>query len=416
LSRILLTWELGLNLGHLARLLPVARELKARGHVVLVAARDLTAAARVLAPAGISFVQAPHLTQRHALSHRPAGYSDILRAQGWGDLPTLRGLVEGWINLYRMYRPDVVVSDYSPTAEFASVIARLPRIAIGNGFELPPARPPLPPFPGFSWATQAQAAQSEALVLQNAAGVARCFEGGLLDSLSDLFDPASSLYVTFPELDHYRPRSDVNYVGPLATCLSRTVVRWPDEYGEYKVFVCIRRDTCHADPILSSLRMLKASVICVALGFTVQALEPHRASNIVFSTIPVDLSQLARDAELCVSYGAEGTMATFLLEGVPQLISPDHVETYMALHRLEQQDLGAGLRGPQTADTVSEIIQAMLQTNRFGTAAREFKHHYCGYAPSHAVHMIVNSIEETARGARPPRDIERIKSAVGGHS
>jgi hypothetical protein len=44
------------------------------------------------------------------------GYSDILRAQGWGDRRTLAGLTEGWINLYRILRPDIVVADYSPTA------------------------------------------------------------------------------------------------------------------------------------------------------------------------------------------------------------------------------------------------------------------------------------------------------------
>ena len=73
MSRILLTWELGLNLGHLTRLLPVAQRLEADGHIVLVATRDVQAAARVLGPAGIPFVQAPYLPNGIALAHRPAG-------------------------------------------------------------------------------------------------------------------------------------------------------------------------------------------------------------------------------------------------------------------------------------------------------------------------------------------------------
>jgi len=85
MSRILLTWELGLNLGHLARLLPVAQQLRSDGHVVLVAARDLQAAATVLGPAGIPFVQAPHLPKGIALAHRATGYADILLSQGWSD-------------------------------------------------------------------------------------------------------------------------------------------------------------------------------------------------------------------------------------------------------------------------------------------------------------------------------------------
>ena len=56
---------------------------------------------------------------------------DILRAQVWGDRRILAGLTEGWINLYRIFRPDIVVADYSPTANpfFNSVIEQLVGLA-----------------------------------------------------------------------------------------------------------------------------------------------------------------------------------------------------------------------------------------------------------------------------------------------
>jgi hypothetical protein len=59
-------------------------------------------------------------------------YSDILRAQGWGDRRTLAGgSRKGWINLYRIFRPDIVVADYSSTANpfFNSVIEQLVGLA-----------------------------------------------------------------------------------------------------------------------------------------------------------------------------------------------------------------------------------------------------------------------------------------------
>jgi regulator of protease activity HflC (stomatin/prohibitin superfamily) len=57
---------------------------------------------------------------------------DILRAQGWGDRRILAGLTEGWINLYRIFRPDIVVADYAPTANtfFNSVIEQLVGLAL----------------------------------------------------------------------------------------------------------------------------------------------------------------------------------------------------------------------------------------------------------------------------------------------
>jgi len=44
--RVLLTWELGLNLGHLTRLLPIAQKLMADGYVLLAAVRDIEAGSR----------------------------------------------------------------------------------------------------------------------------------------------------------------------------------------------------------------------------------------------------------------------------------------------------------------------------------------------------------------------------------
>ena len=50
MARILFAWELGGDYGHLARLLPVAQALKAGGHEVVFAVRDLLGAEAILAP------------------------------------------------------------------------------------------------------------------------------------------------------------------------------------------------------------------------------------------------------------------------------------------------------------------------------------------------------------------------------
>jgi UDP:flavonoid glycosyltransferase YjiC (YdhE family) len=337
-SRILITWELGLNLGHLARLLPVACRLRECGHVVLVAARDLAAAARVLQFAGIPFVQAPHLTRQHQLPHRPAGYSDILRANGWGDRTTLAGLTEAWINLFGMFRPDIVLADYSPTATFAAHLKHLPYLLIGNGFELPPATAPLPPFPGFSWATPERAADSEAFVVQNANTVARARGETGIASLRELINPRRAVFATFPELDHYGQRDGAQYIGPLLGQFAVTRGEWPKGRGP-RIFACVRPDMKNVQGILAALANSEARVVCVAAGFLSEQLNPFRRDTIWFSAFPVDLQPLL-NADLCITYGAEGTIMRFVMSGVPQLISPWHVEAYMAARRIEAAGLG----------------------------------------------------------------------------
>lgn len=390
--RILLTWELGLNFGHLARLLPLAEKLKERGHAVLVAARDLTAAAQMLTPAGISFVQAPHLTHGHPLPHRAAGYSDILRAQGWGDLATLRGLTEGWVNLYRMFQPDLIVADYSPTAVLSAEIAGRPKLLIGNGFELPPATSPLPAFPGFSWASPEQAAASEALVIENAKHVAQAFGRAGPEALRAILDPRRALFATLPELDHYGERNGHRYIGPLLAKLKSPVIRWPEGASGRKVFACVRPGTAHATEILAALNSLDASVICVALGFSEAQLEPYRAAHVAFARHLVDLSGITSEADLCLSYGAEGTMASFLLAGVPQIVSPQQVEAHLAGKRIEALGVGLTLRGRQSSKDIAQAMEIILCKQEHRERARRLRDKYA--SGNDPVAMALAGIEE----------------------
>jgi UDP:flavonoid glycosyltransferase YjiC (YdhE family) len=60
MATILLTWELGGGMGHLANLAPLARGLAERGHRVTAALSDLSRAHRAFAGVPVAFFQAPH--------------------------------------------------------------------------------------------------------------------------------------------------------------------------------------------------------------------------------------------------------------------------------------------------------------------------------------------------------------------
>jgi hypothetical protein len=352
--RVLLTWELGLNLGHLTRLLPVAQELKRDGHIVLVAVRDIQAAATVLGAAGIAFIQAPHLPQGIPLIHRATGYADVLLSQGWSHKSTLWGLTQGWLNIFQLFRPDKLLLDYSPTVSLAARIARIPTLLVGNGFELPPLADPLPPFPGFTWATPWKAEESEKVAVANANAVLGAFKADPVTALRDLVTDQVRLFATFPELDHYGERPHETYVGPLLGKFYAPKLEWPVGNGA-KIFVCVKPDTGQIKTILSALATIPARVVCVASGFREDQLNPFRSQNVRYALHPVDLEPL-RDADLCLSYGAEGTMMRFLLQGVPQIISPWHVESFLAARRIESAHFGLGLGKTLDRGTILELI------------------------------------------------------------
>ena len=413
MSRILLTWELGLNLGHLARLLPLARQLKAEGHSVLVATRDIQAASTVLGPAGIAFIAAPHLSKGIPLVHRPAGYADILLSQGWSDGSTLHGLTHAWLNLFRLYNPDRLILDYSPTASLAAYIAKRPTLLVGNGFEIPPATDPLPPFPGFSWATVSQAAKSEALAVANGNTVLGCFGTAPITALCDLVAGQTRLLATFPELDHYGPRTPDHYIGALLGGQNLPRFDWPAGEGP-KIFACLRPDTSQVEVILSALSGMSARIVCVVAGFTRAQLEPFQREHIRFTSRPVDLQPLL-DADLCITYGAEGTLMRFLLAGVPQLISPWHVETYMAARRIEANGLGAVLPPNLTEHLTAVTIQRLALDPEARNRARNFAQHAGAFARSRGASAVVEALSlgnansrETHAGS-PSRWVEEAR-------
>jgi UDP:flavonoid glycosyltransferase YjiC (YdhE family) len=404
-SRFLLTWELGPNLGHLARLLPIASRLRARGHTVLVAVREVPAAAPFLGPVGIPFVQAPHLPRGLAIPERASSYADILLAQGWNDSQILWGLTQSWHNLILMFRPDVAILDHSPTARLATQIAAIPTVMVGNGFEFPPATDPLPPFPGFSWATADKAEASERMAVNNANTVLRRFNRPAWESLSELFDEATALYVTFPDLDHYAVRPKACYVGPLLSTLPTQRMEWPQ--GSKRLFACLRPDTPHVEQILEELRTSDAAVICFTPGFAPNQLQRYAGGRMRLTSRLVDLNFLARDADACVSYGAEGTMATFLLAGVPQLIFPCHVEAHMAASRIEVLGAAVVLRGAQTAHTITESLERLCTEVKFRQKAQEVSQRHQGYV-AHVTADHVADLIETFTNTRCLGDKPRL--------
>lgn len=370
MSRILLTWELGLNLGHLMRLQPVAQRLRDEGHTVLVAVRNIQAAATVLGPLGIPFVQAPHLPNGIALDHRAAGYADILLSQGWSDRSALWGLTQSWLNLIRLFQPAQLILDYSPTVSLAARIAGLPTALIGNGFELPPLTDPLPAFPGFSWATAQNAAHAERMAVGHANDVLSAFRKPPIAALRDLAAGRPRLVASYPELDHYGARDDVQYIGPLWGKIEGPAVQWPPGDG-VKIFACVRRDTSRVTEIMAALAMTRARVVCVTAGFSSAEVARLAADHIRFCVGSVNLKSLL-DADLCLTYGAEGTMLRFLLAGVPQLISPWHVETYMAARCIEAAGLGAALNEQKTPQAIAQSIRRASSDSSLRARTRRF--------------------------------------------
>ena len=234
MSRILFSWELGAGLGHLNRMLPVARALRERGHDVFLAVQDLSKVQRLLAP-GDDFLwfQAPAWLP--PLRDRPpaATWAEILFHTGFLDAPGLLGLARGWHALFAAIRPDVLVADHAPVSLLTARSMPVRRVTLGTGFFHPPEVTPLPVFRHWDPPAPARVAESEALALASANSVLRAMGQPQLGALHELLDVDLALLTSWPELDHYRdrPAGAHRYIGPITTANQGATPQWPEGPG-----------------------------------------------------------------------------------------------------------------------------------------------------------------------------------------
>ncbi|MFC6777073.1 hypothetical protein [Methylobacterium gregans] len=215
----LLAWELGAGFGHARRLLTAARGLIAVGFRVRVCQRELWACAEEFLELGVPNFQAPHHRTQlpPGTTFRARGYADMMAVTGYQSVEGLLPTVLGWDALIDAVRPDVVVADYAPMLALAAH-GRVPLVAIGDGFVLPPTEGDRFPVlrAGTAMADEAVLARNAGLVL-----VTRRQTG--LVSLPKLIGGQARVVCTYPESDVYAGQRETPAAGPLTV----PGARWP---------------------------------------------------------------------------------------------------------------------------------------------------------------------------------------------
>lgn len=389
-KRILFAWELGANLGHLARDLPVAERLRELGYDVAFAVRDLRIAQQVLASRGFKFFQAPRLSTNGSRERPPVNYSDILLASGYNNDLSLAGSVSGWTALFDATRPSAVVINHAPTAILAARTLAIPTVVTCIGFELPPRVDPLPSIRPWDTDSITELREADAAALKNINTILQRYSKPPLQHVADMFSELQTVLTTFPELDHYGSRGNARYVGPLTALPTTTDAEWP--LGDSKrIFAYLRPSVPGFEHLLAALHKCGASVLCVAPGISEKDAQRFASPRVKVLTRPVALDKALLHADLAVIYGS-GTMSDALLAGVPLLMVPQVVEQLLVARRIEE--LGAGLlwRSPRTVESARAIVKEALDNSNLLAGARAFALRHQGFSPEAAVNSVVEVI------------------------
>lgn len=372
MSCILFAWELGSNFGHVSRMLPVAEALRARGHRIEFALRELERGQLALRPRGFTPLQAPVWTGKAPSLLRAPTFAGVLQQCGYHAATPLAGLVTGWRRLYELLAPDLIILDHAPGAALAARIEDIRCARLGSGWFAPPDTTPPVFVEPWRPASRHVVAMVESRVLGTVNAVLEAAGRSPLQRVTQIFRLEADLLTTFPELDHFGVRPGMRYYGPTQRPVSAAAPDWPGGTGP-RIFAFIDAAYVGRDALLRDLASLGHPTIVYARDLWATAARRLSQPSLSVVTTPVDMDRAARDAALVICHAGHGTICSALCAGTPLLLLPRHSEQRLLADRVVA--LGAALMLTATKAKIPDhaaAIRALLETPGFTDAAADF--------------------------------------------
>lgn len=361
----LFAWELGANLGHASPMAEIARGLAGDGFRIVVAGRALESLAIAFAGLDATRLQAPVWTpHRHWGSEQTqASFLDVLVHVGFGDPAKLAAMAGAWRALVDLVQPNVIVSDHSPALQVAAYGGKIPLVAIGTGFTMPPLNlDRLPPMR----ADRAPIA-SEAQVLGGASAFLSANGVAPPSSLIELFRTAERVVFSYPELDPYRAfRSEPLYLPP------ETLPAFVPPPVSPVAFVYLGAEMQGLEAMVQALIDVDIPLLVYLRGEAGPLRDFLAMRGHEVFTAPPRLAEVLPRASHVISAGGSFTCHAALAAGRPHLILPLQPENDINLHMIEALGIGEGLK-PRTAnDKVVPAIDAFVQNHAALQRARHW--------------------------------------------
>lgn len=397
MARVLFCNELGGGTGHLHRQGSLARSFAARGHQVLMAVKDPASANRLFPRLELPFVASPAWLGVVPPETPPAiNYAQLLLRVGYRDPGQLAGLVAGWLGLFTLHRPQLLVVDHAPSALLAARIAGIESAHVGTGFLVPPELSPMPSLQPWRGIPNSELLASELQLLRVINQVLERHDSNPLGSLPAMFDASLPYLMTFPELDHYGARDSVRYWGNVQAESIGASPRWPELPGE-RLFVYLKAGVPQGRQLLLALQKMRLPTLVVAPDLPQGQREELARPHLRFSEGLVNSAELAGEAQLAITNGGHGMVSQLLLQGVPQLLLPRQLEQGMLAHRMQRQELGRSLSGDQP---IEPQLRQALDDDAMRIAVREFARRYREWSPQQQLERVVTAMEHQLGGRR----------------
>jgi UDP:flavonoid glycosyltransferase YjiC (YdhE family) len=352
--RLLMAWELGLGLGHLASLVPLARALRAEGHECLIAARDVSTVAG-LADHGFARVLPAPLWLKSRVVSVTHGHGQVIADAGFADDDGLAGLVASWLDLFALTGVEGLVADYAPAALLAAHVAGLPSARLGTAFTCPPGRAPLPLVQGWNAPAGLAPGATEAVADRVVRQVCRRFGALVLAGLAALYARAPDWLTSWPELVPAGHGDARRMTGPLTAFAGSDPPEWPAAAGP-KVLVYHPLERQQGIGLGAALAELQLAGLWVASPVPDAIPLPP---GIALQPAGIDMAAALMEASLLVHRGGHYSALDALAAGVPQLLLPDTLEAEFNARAL----IAAGVAERAVPGALASQMAALLRAD-----------------------------------------------------
>lgn len=372
MSTILVTYEFGTGLGHLNRLVAVARRLRADHNWVFalpdralgepIVRQAFGDKARVLE--GVHWQARNDLDVSKIYTHT---FADAIAIFGFHDGGTLSARAQQWHTILQKVAPHLIIADFAPTLRLA-IGSKVPFVVVGNGYTVPPPGQLLPPIGQRQTSVPALSRANEGRLLAAVNVVRARLRGEAIDFFSDLFSGEHTFVCTLPEFDPYRR-------------FRRGPTLWPfnipdvplgpsvEQRSGPPIFVYLRANDPALSPVISALNDLKLPSEIYVSGMAAQALAKRCRPTVRIHQKPADLAQVLPNTSLLIHHGGLGTAYAGLLAGVPQLVLPFNLEHSITAAGLEQFGVGKSQPARAVGTDLRDLIFSLLRDGAMQDAA-----------------------------------------------
>lgn len=394
MRRYLFAWEMGVGLGHLGKILPLANALHERGHQVSAVVKNLADVPLVMGKT-YEFAVMPSpigVSPCRKTFRSTSTYTQLLHNVGFGDLNYLESKVRAWLEIFSALKPDAIICDHSPIAQLAARIIGYPTILIGTGFTCPPTIPSLPPLDQRNMPDTEVRKQQTAVLLGHCNQVLQGHQGPALARLADLYGQvAATFLLTHEELDHFAGRVNPTYWGSW-DFLQGVMPSFPQGLGP-KVFGYLK-PSLGTEAILSQLRQQGWPALIVGTHFTQDFMSRYSSATLQITNRPVNIEAAAQWCDFAILNATHASVAVVLRAGKPVLCLPQQMEQYLLAQRVATQKLGWAV-AVRSALAYDQGLKIMVERFReFAINSRKFAARYKSYDPQATLTAIADRIEQ----------------------